>query len=410
MVTTTAPEQDPMVGLKKLQGKARHHYMHKNERKEGKDCAKQEQRPRALWKGELLSLEMCRVQLLHTLKFVTALSGLLSIAFISFILTAFSCLKTNVSQSKYLPYVQVVQQGYKVCSLAAQLMHPLAVWDAICCGGCSYGGLSRGLPQHFQAELHSIVDALWHNYSAVAELVQGVVSAAITACVAAGDQICAAGSPALVAAAQEEAERGTPDAQAKVEATTAALRALAGLEDAAEAGAEQKDESAAADSVAARKRACLVAAAAAAAAAAQAAHGVPPEAFVKALCCALSTLCTQPPAMFYDQSQSGQSQTLSYKQSLRGKSSKGRCPPQLRCLLLECVKPQVDGHLPGYAPSPSFAQTFAKGWAKGPEVGRIAEMVNRPPSWLDLPDDLGLSVLSHLEDGKDLARVLLASK
>lgn len=74
------------------------------------------------------------------------------------------------------------------------------------------------------------MDALSDNYNATAQRVQGLVSAAITAGMAAGDELCVKGIPELVAAAQEEAVRGLgiPDAQANAEAATAALVALAG--------------------------------------------------------------------------------------------------------------------------------------------------------------------------------------
>jgi len=65
----------------------------------------------------------------------------------------------------------VVQENYKVFNLAASLLHPLAVWDAICCGGASFSQLNSGLPTHFQAELHGIVDALHSSYSTVALVV-----------------------------------------------------------------------------------------------------------------------------------------------------------------------------------------------------------------------------------------------
>lgn len=44
--------------------------------------------------------------------------------------------------------------------------------------------------------------------------------------------------------------------------------------------------------------------------------------------------------------------------------------PLLRGLLLACVQPGVDGSLPGYTPSPAFAQTHAKSWARNGPRGK----------------------------------------
>jgi hypothetical protein len=43
--------------------------------------------------------------------------------------------------------------------------------------------------------------------------------------------------------------------------------------------------------------------------------------------------------------------------------------PLLRGLVLACIQPGVDGTLPGYTPSPAFAQTYGKGWVRSGPVG-----------------------------------------
>jgi hypothetical protein len=61
--------------------------------------------------------------------------------------------------------------------LAGRWLHPLSVWDAVCCGGLSRQQLLAGLPRHFQQLLCSILDALTEQYCSVQRELQLQLSA-----------------------------------------------------------------------------------------------------------------------------------------------------------------------------------------------------------------------------------------
>jgi len=347
----------------------------------------------------------------------------------------------------------VVQENYKVFNLAASLLHPLAVWDAICCGGASFSQLNSGLPTHFQAELHGIVDALHSSYSTVALVVleaaklllevrqteesvargHAEFSAAVTesqlaaaesgACTATGageeataeesvarghaefsaaateSQLAAAESGACTAAgageeatAEESVARGHAEFSAAVtesQLTAAESGACTATGAGEEATAEESiarghaEFSAAATEsqlAAAESGACTAAgageeattaAAAAAAVAAEAKENVVIAAameaaalpltssFVKALQYVCAKQIVTAPPMFLLSSTSATAQDDSWQLACKVASRIAQAPlgaGQLRHLLMDCVRPGVDGCLPGYTPSPNFSQ------------------------------------------------------
>ncbi|KAL4424357.1 hypothetical protein ABPG75_001658 [Micractinium tetrahymenae] len=64
--------------------------------------------------------------------------------------------------------LKLVQAAFKAAGAAIrQRLHPLALWDAIRCGGASHEQLVRGLPAHARGELARMLDALQAQYSGV---------------------------------------------------------------------------------------------------------------------------------------------------------------------------------------------------------------------------------------------------
>jgi len=269
----------------------------------------------------------------------------------------------------------VVQENYKVFNLAASLLHPLAVWDAICCGGASFSQLNSGLPTHFQAELHGIVDALHSSYSTVALVVleaaklllevrqteesvargHAEFSAAVTESqlAAAESGACTATGAGEEATAEESVARG--HAEFSAAATESQLAAAeSGACTAAGAGEEATAAAAAAAAVAAEAKENVVIAAAMEAAA------LPlTSSFVKALQYVCAKQIVTAPPMFLLSSTSATAQDDSWQLACKVASRIAQAPlgaGQLRHLLMDCVRPGVDGCLPGYTPSPNFSQ------------------------------------------------------
>lgn len=78
----------------------------------------------------------------------------------------------------------------------------------------------------------------------------------------------------------------------------------------------------------------------------------------------------------------------------------------LHCLVLECIRPSMDGSMFAYSPSLNFAQTWTKGWGLGPQVGRFSPS----NSLLDtLPQALLSEVLGKL-GGADFAHASTTCK
>ena len=230
----------------------------------------------------------------------------------------------------------MVQENYKVFNLAASLLHPLAVWDAICCGGASFSQLNSGLPTHFQAELHGIVDALHSSYSTVALVVLEAAKLLLE-----------------VRQTEESVARGHAEFSAAV--TESQLTAAeSGACTAAGAGEEATAAAAAAAAVAAEAKENVVIAAAMEAAA------LPlTSSFVKALQYVCAKQIVTAPPMFLLSSTSATAQDDSWQLACKVASRIAQAPlgaGQLRHLLMDCVRPGVDGCLPGYTPSPNFSQ------------------------------------------------------
>ncbi|KAG2496220.1 hypothetical protein HYH03_005818 [Edaphochlamys debaryana] len=78
---------------------------------------------------------------------------------------------------------------------------------------------------------------------------------------------------------------------------------------------------------------------------------------------------------------------VSRENSYTSESTRGGAP-LVRGLLLRCIQPGVDGSLPGYSPSPAFANSWAEGWARGP-VGRMDPSAPPPLLHAALPDRRG---------------------
>ena len=82
---------------------------------------------------------------------------------------------------------------------------------------------------------------------------------------------------------------------------------------------------------------------------------------------------------------------------------------KLRVLVMDCIKPDIDGRLKGYAPSSLCLNTIAKGWVNGPRTGRLAArdepLINAK---LHEPSLLAL-VLDQLE-GESMRNAVLVSK
>jgi hypothetical protein len=75
---------------------------------------------------------------------------------------------------------------------------------------------------------------------------------------------------------------------------------------------------------------------------------------------------------------------------------------KMRCLLLDCIKPEYNGSLPGYSPSSKFLEMLpAQGWGSGPRAGRLAISSSSPSSMLMkmLNSELIAAVLVKLKVG-----------
>jgi hypothetical protein len=82
---------------------------------------------------------------------------------------------------------------------------------------------------------------------------------------------------------------------------------------------------------------------------------------------------------------------------------------KLRVLVMDCIKPDMDGRLKGYIPSTLCLNTIAKGWTNGPRTGRLAArdepLINAK---LHEPSLLAL-VLEQLE-GESMCNAVLVNK
>ncbi|PNH03221.1 hypothetical protein TSOC_010756 [Tetrabaena socialis] len=329
---------------------------------------------------------------------------------------------------------KLVQPSYKWASMAAQMLHPLVVWERVKYGGECPASLAQGLPAHFRAELRAVLQALEEGYYAVRQELGLLLRRAVergqvvplrqlaeqawqqqeAVAVALGGGAAASGVNLLQLQAPDAA--ASADGVAQLQAAMAALR----LEQPQAAAAAASGEPSAAAAAAAAPSAAVVAAgvlSAAVLAAApgggdepSAAGGAPPPAglyadcpaFHRALACALAeTALVEAPDWNFNLDKLAPSPYYKNNQD----SSRFERVSHLRHLMLDCVQPPLNGLLSGYTPSPNFAQTWAKGWARqGPQAGRLAASV--PLLHAVLPDAMLEGCLARLE-GRDLVAAMM---
>jgi hypothetical protein len=70
--------------------------------------------------------------------------------------------------------------------------------------------------------------------------------------------------------------------------------------------------------------------------------------------------------------------------------------PLLRGLVLSAIRPGVDGTLPGYSPSPAFAQTHAKGWARDGPAGSRGNVLAARAVGGEVAADSGIGLVAGL--------------
>ncbi|KAG1670820.1 hypothetical protein FOA52_003411 [Chlamydomonas sp. UWO 241] len=248
---------------------------------------------------------------------------------------------------------KLVQESYKCASQAAKALHPLAVWDAVLCGASSHQVLDH-LPANLGGDARAVLDVLGGSYNAVLQQLQQQFERA-------QEQGLAQRSRQLVATAwgmeDEEAGGGSSSTLVELQGLMAGLSLTApaglGLSTVQEKGRSSSSRSAA---------------------------------FQAALRYVLLKGSRRAPSMYLDMI------SLSSKAFWIG----NRAAPLLRSLILQCIRPDVDGSLPGYLPSPNVRQTSAKGWVAGPQVGRLAPTQYESPVEL-LPDVVLSHTLSMLE-------------
>ncbi|KXZ47387.1 hypothetical protein GPECTOR_35g825 [Gonium pectorale] len=321
---------------------------------------------------------------------------------------------------------KLVQLPYKRTSLVGKMLHPLTVWDRVRCGGASPASLSLGLPHHFRSELAAQLAAMEGRYGAArAEVLRLLRRAAEEGSMealrrAAGAQpelwpIAPAVADAPGGAVISGLRAGAPAAPASgaVAAEPAggaiALSVGAGRGAAAVGGGEPALEELLA-TLSLREPAGL---GAAINGAGYGSDWLTCAAFRRALCYAAvclednntdSAMLEQlAPSMYM----AGREEAVSGG-SGSSKRSTVRAP-RLRGLLLDCARPGDDGRLPGYAPSPAFAQTWAKGWGQGPPVGRMAAPSPPPLLGSMLPDALLEACLALLGE-RDLVAALMVCR
>ena len=82
---------------------------------------------------------------------------------------------------------------------------------------------------------------------------------------------------------------------------------------------------------------------------------------------------------------------------------------KLRILLMDCIKPNIDGRLSGYTPSKVCVNTIAKGWANGPRTGRMAKQPE-PLIHAKLCEPSLLALVLDRLEGEPMSNALLVNK
>ncbi len=267
---------------------------------------------------------------------------------------------------------KLVQPAYMHGCLAGRWLHPLSVWDAVCCSGLSRQHLLAGLPMHFQRELASILDTLTAQYCSVQRELQVQLSAGSLLHWAWDDEV-----QGLLARLQQPAVEDREQVERQVAGMLGTAHATAGGDSGSSSSSSGGATSAGATS-------------ASSAAAASSLHSS--NAFHAALQYAMSHRTAAAGPMYLPHTnQTTPSPT-----------------PLLRSLILRCIRPSSNGTLPGYSPSPTFQQTYAKGWARGQAAGRLVALLEPPPV-LQLTDEAAMGFL-RLLGGRDLGSALLVCR
>jgi hypothetical protein len=290
---------------------------------------------------------------------------------------------------------------------ASQLLHPLAVWDAVYCGK-SRAELMRGLPAHYQQEVDAVLTALEQQFWAVQQHIDRDLQCSWLLGTAALGAEGAKGAAAAAGVGGGEGGRGVDFTAAASPHASAAGQPV----DNAPAGPEEdstdsvSSSSGGAAASGSGMHAVPVAAVQAELSKAAAPHT---QAYKEALQYAQLKATAYVPSMFMKTASSDSS--TSYRSRSSSSSSDSYQPaPSLRGLLLSCIKPSTDGTLPGYTPSPAFQQTYCKGWAKGPQQGRVSVLAGEPLIHSMLDDQALMSVLGVLQERRDVGRVLLVCR
>lgn len=213
---------------------------------------------------------------------------------------------------------KLVQAAFQRTGRAAQLLHPLTVWDKVRNSRTSRAQLSAGLPPHFQRELHAILDATEGHFCRVLRVLAHMAAQAHSQ--QSQGRLC----ELLDGMQGFLADRGGQVME--LENMLASLTLLEG-------GHESSGRSA---------------------------EGEQNRGAVKAL----HTSDSFQKALHYVlQHTGGRVEAPMFWRRISHHEAPGSLP-LLRGLVLDCIRPDMDGTLPGYSPSPNFAQTHAKGWAR----------------------------------------------
>lgn len=275
--------------------------------------------------------------------------------------------------------VKLVQADFKRAGATArQAMHPLVLWDAVRCGGKSRDSLAAGLPQHIRKELQAELDALTTCYCAARSLLAAALAQAQSGGSSSSSSYGSLG--ASISRVRSGSNAGAPSAL-RHSASPPSEEHISGL--LASLSLEQHSKSSSSGGAGAAIGQEFMTQMAAS------------EPFRAALRDALRVHSAEAGPMFLPPD---------YR----------RCPgpaPLLRGRLLACIQPGIDASLPGYTPSPAFAQTFVKGWQRdGPQGARGAFLAARaagePPAWAYGVGEVAWQVLPLL-DGHTLVQAQL---
>lgn len=230
---------------------------------------------------------------------------------------------------------KLVQASFQRTGRVAPQLHPLSLWGMVRNCGMSRAELSAGLPPHFQRELHAILDALESQFCRVQRALAHMAA-----------QAQAQQSQGRLCELLDGMQGFLADRsgwEEELENVLASLSLEEGSGNASDGGARSSvDEKTLYSS----------------------------SSFQHALHYVLRHIEGKVEgSMFY-----------------RHRSHRDApCPlPLLRGLVLDCIRPGVDGTLPGYSPSHSFAQTYAKGWARGgPQDTSVVRAARAQQGWGD---------------------------